>query len=97
MVNIPKRSISPFETSPSSQSFTIETRIPGFYRSRRHKIALPGIYYSKGLAMETDFPPLNESQPACGGLAGDHIKYEGLNLILMPPNASRLVVSSPVP
>ena len=47
--------------------------------------------------METDFPPLNESQPACGGLAGDHIKYEGLNLILMPPNASRLVVSSPVP
>lgn len=38
MVNIPKRSISPFETSPSSQSAAMGTGVAGFYRSWGHKI-----------------------------------------------------------
>lgn len=60
MVNIPKRSISPFETSPSSQRAANETGILGFYRSSGHKITLLGIYYGKDLAGGADFPPQNE-------------------------------------
>lgn len=73
MVNIPKRSISPFETSPSSESTAIGTGILGFYRSQGHKIPLLGIYYSTDLASRTDFPPWNESAPACGGPTDDRI------------------------
>ncbi len=73
MVNIPKRSISPFETSPSSESAAIETGILGFYRSQGHKIPLLGIYYSTDLASRTDFPPWNESAPACGDPTDDRI------------------------
>lgn len=37
MVNIPKRSISPFETSPSSQRTAIERGIQGFYGNWGHR------------------------------------------------------------
>lgn len=37
MVNIPKRSISPFETSPSSERTAIERGIQGFYGNWGHR------------------------------------------------------------
>lgn len=73
MVNIPKRSISSFETSSSETAK--ETGILGFLWKPEHKIQFVNVFYGQELACGTDFPPWNESAPACGGPADDHRRF----------------------